>query len=121
MTTLAWMVLLIHFLWIVFLVPAFPLWLYLNRRKLRIVHAGGLGAMLVMQVARIACPLTVLEQYLIQRAKADFSYGESWLIYYLHHMVYVDVSLLHITILTVCFLILVILSFWFRPLKSPPR
>jgi hypothetical protein len=87
---LAEAVVLLHFLWIVFLVlGAFPGARY---RGVKYLHLGGLGFAVVMQAADWYCPLTHLEVWLRRRHDPALDYGGSFIVHYLEEIVYLDVS-----------------------------
>jgi len=57
-------VILIHFLWIGFVILGFPVALYFNSAKWRLIHLAAVILMILMQVTRTICPLTYLEGWL---------------------------------------------------------
>jgi hypothetical protein len=85
---LAELVLAVHFLWIVWLILGLPLGLWLGRKWLRLAHAASIGATLGMQLTRIFCPLTIIEEWL---RGGGFSYGGSWLAAWLEGIIYLRV------------------------------
>lgn len=115
---LADMVIVLHLLWIGFVIFGFPVFLYLNHRRGRLIHLAALGAMVAMQLTRTICPLTYLEVFLKSKGSAVSVYPGEFLIGLIERMIYVEeVTLLHITIATILYFIVVLLSFRFRPLK----
>jgi hypothetical protein len=117
-------VLILHFLWIIFIVLGFPIALALRMRKLRIFHTAALVFTVVMQATGTICPLTHLEEFLRRSLTPGFSYGGSFIISWLRHLIYIEdigVSLIVIYVLTGIYLALVILSYFLWPLhKSRP-
>lgn len=115
-TIAADMVILLHFLWIAFVVLGFPLFLYLNLSVWRIIHLLSLIAMITMQLTRTICPLTYLEAYLKSRGATGAGYPGQFMIETIEKLIYVeDLTLEKITCLTIIFFIIVLLSFRLRP------
>jgi len=111
-------VIFVHFLWIAFLILGFPVFLYFNTYRWRIVHLVGLIAMIIMQLIRTFCPLTYLEAYLKSKGKSAQVYPGKFLIESIENLIYVeDMTLEKITYLTIIFFIIVLLSFWLRPVR----
>lgn len=107
-----------HFLWITFVILGFPVFLYLNWSKGRIFHLIALITMIVMQVTRTICPLTYLEVYL--KSKGDYGrvYPGQFMIDTIEKLIYVeDLTLEKIMYATIIFLIIVLLSFWLKPVS----
>jgi hypothetical protein len=114
---LADMVIVLHLLWIAFVVLGFPLFLWLNSRLGRIIHLSSLAAMVAMQLIGAICPLTYLEEYLKSQGTSGGVYPGQFIIETIEGLIYVeDLTLKKITIATIAYLIVVISSFWFRPL-----
>lgn len=96
---LADLVLLVHFLWIGFLILGA---LLLRRSKAgQIFHALALVATLGMQLLSWDCPLTLLEQWLRYRVDPRQGYEGSFLIHWAEKIVYLDISPQLVTLLTV--------------------
>jgi hypothetical protein len=83
-------VVVLHFLWIVFLVLG-ALW---GRRlkAVRVVHLSGLGFSVLMQVFGWYCPLTHLEVWLRARQDPSEAYRGSYIIHYVERLVYIELS-----------------------------
>ncbi len=114
--------LLLHFLWIVFLVLGLPLGLYLNSSIIRLLHASGLIFALALQLTHTFCPLTVWEEHLRDAQQPGFTYSGSFIITYLEKLVYPGwISLKTVTILTVLLVALTLASFILIPLRSETR
>ena len=96
---LADITMLIHSLWIVFLVFG-GLW---GRKRLSVgaVHGAGLVFAVVMQVAGWYWPLTHLEIWLRRMQHLGAGYEGSFIIEYLERFVYPDVSLRLVFVLTI--------------------
>jgi len=87
---LADIVVLIHFLWIVFLIiGAVP-----GKRYpfVKIIHMSGLAFSLIIQIFGWYCPLTHLELWLRMRHNPMLSYSGSFIIHYVEQLVYLEVS-----------------------------
>jgi hypothetical protein len=95
---LADMVVLVHFLWIVFLFLG-ALWGTKNK-VVRICHLAGLAFAFVIQVFGGYCPLTDLEVWLRSRHDASLTYSGSFIIHYVEQIVYIELSRLLIFVLT---------------------
>lgn len=101
-------VVLIHFLWIVFLI--FGAFIGRKRRVLKIFHIAGLGFAVLIQIFEWYCPLTYLEIWLRKRYEPSLTYSGSFIIYYVEKLVYIDLSRGMIFVLT---LVLVSVSAYF--------
>lgn len=110
------LVILMHFLWIAFVVLGFPLFLYLNLPRWRIAHLLAVIATVIMQLTLTACPLTYIEVYLKSKGKSGQVYPGQFMIETIEKLIYIeDLTLEKITYATIVFLIVVLLSFWFKP------
>ena len=111
-------VIFIHFLWIAFVILGFPVVLIFNFPKWRVVHLAALIGMVVMQLTRTICPLTYLEAYLKSKGASGQVYPGQFTIHAIEKLIYVeDLTLEKITYATIIFLIAVLLSFRFRPVR----
>lgn len=93
---------LVHFLWILFLVLG-ALW-GRRSRTVRWIHLGGLGFAGALQVFDWYCPLTHLESWLRVRHDPHTAYTGSYLIHYIEKVVYLEVphSLIVVLTLALC-------------------
>jgi hypothetical protein len=83
-------VVLIHFLWIMFLISGALVGV---RYKLfKIVHIAGLGFALLIQILGWFCPLTHLEIWLRQKHDPSLSYTGSFIIHYVEKIIYIELS-----------------------------
>ena len=101
---LADMVVIVHFLWILFLI--FGALLAIKNRIAKIVHICGLLYALIIHLFQIYCPLTHLEIWLRSRHNPSLSYAGSFVIHYLERFVYIELSryvLLALTIMLCAF------------------
>jgi len=111
-------VLVIHLLWIAFVVLGFPLFFYCNLARWRLLHLVALTATVLMQAAGIICPLTYLEAYLKSRDPSFTVYPGSFIAEFIEDVIYVDDTVLGIVgFLTAAYLVAVILSFRLRPVR----
>lgn len=109
----------VHVLWIAFVILGFPLFLYLNSARGRIIHLAALAAMIVMQVTQTICPLTHLEVYFKSKGSAGSVYPGQFMIEAAERLIYVEnLTLEKISFATVLYFAVAVLSFWFRPLKK---
>ncbi len=95
---------LLHFLWIVFLIIG-GLW-GRRRRAVRYVHVGGLGFAFVINLFGLYCPLTYLEVWLRARHSPGAAYAGSFIAHYMEKLIYIPVSqtaLLGLTLLLLAF------------------
>lgn len=112
-------VIVVHFLWIAFVILGFPVFLWINSARWRLIHLAALIAMVLMQVTRSICPLTYLEAWLKSEGREAEVYSGKFLIETIERLIYVDtVTLEKITWATGAYLALIVLSFWFRPLPG---
>ena len=89
MEILAELVLLLHLLWILWVILG---WIVTrNRPLLRWFHIGSLVWGILTEVGPWPCPLTIAEQWLERRASSP-SYQGSFLIHYLEMVIYPAVS-----------------------------
>jgi hypothetical protein len=95
---LADIVVLIHFLWIVFLfLGAF--WGIRNKAA-KIFHLSGLAFAFIIQIFDWYCPLTHLEVWLRSKHSPSLTYAGSFFIHYVEKIVYIEISRLVVLILT---------------------
>jgi hypothetical protein len=105
---LADMVVLVHFLWILFLMLG--AFIGVRKKAVKIFHISGLLFALVSQVFGWYCPLTHLEVWLRAKHDASLSYAGSFIIHYLEKLIYVEISAQLIFYLT---LMLIGFNVWF--------
>jgi hypothetical protein len=112
-------VIVIHFLWIAFVILGFPVLLWLNNARWRLIHLAAVIWMILMQVSRSICPLTYLEAWLKSEGRGADVYSGKFIIETIERLIYVDsVTLERITLATGVYLAIIVLSFWFRPIKK---
>lgn len=105
---LADIVVLIHFLWIVFLV--FGAFLGIGNRAIKIFHISGLVFAFVIQIFGWYCPLTHLEVWLRAKHDPSLAYAGSFIIHYVEGLIYLEISARLIFSLT---LLLIGFNVWF--------
>lgn len=120
---LADVIVIIHFLWILFMLLGFLLILYsiLSRNKkllflrlFRVVHLCGIFYVASLAILDKYCPLTLLETHL--REKAGYRiYQGSFIIHYIEKLVYPEVEPQVIIIPTIGIAIFTIISFIIYP------
>jgi len=83
---LADLTVLVHFLWILFILSGVIF--ALKRSKIAWVHLGGLLFSLVLNLFGWYCPLTYLENYLHSLHPGYLTYGGSFIAHYMEQIVY---------------------------------
>lgn len=113
---LADIVVLVHFLWILFLIfGAFP---GVKNKAIKIFHISGLFFAFVIQIFGWYCPLTHLEVWLRAKHGPSLSYAGSFIIHYVEELIYIEIPARSIFFLT---LLLIVFNVWFylkRGVKS---
>ena len=92
-------VVLIHFLWIIFLI--FGAFFGKKYRAVKIFHISGLCFAVILQIFGWYCPLTYLEIWLRQKKDPLLTYNDSFIIHYVEKLIYIDLSPGIIFVLTV--------------------
>ena len=83
-------VIVIHFLWIAFVILGFPVFLWLNSARWRLIHLAAVIWMVLMQVTRSICPLTYLEVWLKSEGRGAEVYSGKFIIETIERLIYVD-------------------------------
>ena len=96
---LADLVVLIHFLWILFLILG-AFWGTKNG-TVKILHICGLAFALILQLSDWYCPLTHLELWLRSKQHPSLIYKGSFIIHYIEKVVYVELSHTMVILLTI--------------------
>jgi hypothetical protein len=115
---LADIILIIHFLFVLFVVGSVPLiwlgarleWRFVRNVRFRLAHLGAILFVSVESLAGIVCPLTLLEDSL-RRASTDSSFIQRWL----HRILFYDVPEGVLTALYLMFALLVAITFKLIP------
>ena len=110
---LADIIVLTHFLWIIFLFLG-ALWGVKNR-VVRIFHLSGLAFAILIQIFSWYCPLSYLEVWLRSRHDSSLTYTGSFIIHYVERIVYIELSRYLILVLT---LVLCGLNLWLYSKKN---
>ncbi len=97
-TILADVVVITHFLWIVFLI--FGAAAGRRHGKIKYIHISGLAFAIIIQAFGWYCPLTHLEVWLRARHDPDMAYTGSYIIHYLEKIIYIQIDAGVIIILT---------------------
>lgn len=108
-------VVLLHFLWIAFLIFGALAGYYL--RWVKVLHLGALIFSLMLQYFGWICPLTYLEVWLRQRQTPESGYSGSFIQHYVEKIVYPDMPPRVVLLGTLC---VVAISAWvyFLPRKK---
>jgi len=83
-------VVLLHFLWILFLI--FGAFLGVRNRGIKCIHLSGLFFAILIQIFGWYCPLTHLEFWLRSRHDPSIAYAGSFIIHYMERLVYLEIS-----------------------------
>jgi hypothetical protein len=86
------LIVIVHFLWVLFMVLGMPLGLWLQSPAFRWIHFGGMTATAFLAAAGWDCPLTVWEEALRRGADPGFSYGGSFLARHLSPILYPQIE-----------------------------
>jgi len=116
---LADIVVLIHMLWILFLI--FGAFLGTRHRALKYIHLGGLGYALLIQVFGWYCPLTHLEFWLRKLHHPLQVASDSFLIHYVEKIVYLEISRWSIFVLTIMLISFNLLIYLRKKRTQPDR
>ena len=107
------LVVLVHFLWIVFLFLGAVVGV--KFKAIKIIHLSGLCFAILIQVLDWYCPLTYLEFWLRSKYGSALTYSGSFIIHYVEKIVYLEISRLLIFIFT---LFLCIFNGWLYLTKT---
>ena len=87
---LADIVVLVHFLWILFLIfGAFP---GVRNKAIKVFHISALVFAFVIQIFGWYCPLTHLEVWLRAKHDPSLAYAGSFIIHYVEGLIYIEIS-----------------------------
>jgi len=100
-------VVLVHFLWILFLI--FGVLLGVRSKAIKYIHLSGLLFAILIQIFGWYCPLTHLEFWLRSKHNPSIAYAGSFIIYYMERLVYLEISQTGILLATIG---LVIFNSW---------
>lgn len=91
---LAHITILLHFVWILFLIFGFIF--ALRKSKIALVHVAGLLFSLVLNIFGWYCPLTYLESYLRYLHDTQSTYSGAFILHYIERIIYPDIPALYI-------------------------
>lgn len=112
---LADIVVLIHFLWVIFII--FGGFSGRRHKAVKVIHISGICFALLLQIFSWYCPFTYLEIWLRAMHDPAFTYAGSFIIHYLEEIVYIRIDRGILFLLTLC---VAALNIWlyFRKEKS---
>jgi len=87
---LADIVILIHFLWVIFIV--FGGFSGRRHKAVKVIHISGICFALLLQIFSWYCPFTYLEIWLRAMHDPAFTYAGSFIIHYLEEIVYIQIN-----------------------------
>lgn len=118
----------IHLIWILFMLTGFILTVagfwqkkFFDRWVFRTVHLFGILYVSLLALMGKYCPLTVLENILRRKYSSSLVYPGSFIIYYLEKLVYPEVNPLVILIPTIFISLFTISVFIIKPPKKIRR
>ncbi|MCK4466951.1 MAG: DUF2784 domain-containing protein [Desulfobacterales bacterium] len=124
-------ILLIHFLFVAFVVLGFIfIWIgyftkqkFARNAKFRICHILVMGIVLCESLIGMICPLTEWENYLRVRGGQDQVYETSFMKEWIHKIMFFDFSELTFVIVYALFFAVILLTFWVIPpdFKKPAK
>ncbi|HEY1998929.1 DUF2784 domain-containing protein [Paraburkholderia sp.] len=122
MTALADAVLTVHALLALFIVACLPAiwigawrnWQWVRNRRLRFTHLLAIGIVAVLSVLDLACPLTVLEDWLRNGSTGSQGCIQRWV----SRLLFYDLPTWTFTLAYVTFALLVMLTWWCIPPRS---
>ncbi len=92
-------VVLIHFLWILFIV--FGAVGGRKNKTIKLIHVSGLAFAFIIEVFNWYCPLTYLEAWFRSMHDPSLSYTGSFIIHYVERLIYIDLSRSLVSALTI--------------------
>ena len=112
----------IHFIWIIFMLLGFILTIYGFFRKefldwwlFRTLHLSGILFVGMLTILRRFCPLTILENLSRARYSSEATYPGSFIIHYIEKLVYPDVNQTLLRLGTVFVALFTLAVFIIRP------
>jgi hypothetical protein len=124
---LADLVLMVHFMFVGFVVVGFLMiwvgyflnWQWVRNFYFRVSHLAAIGVVVLESVIGKMCPLTLWEHQLRLRAGEGRFYEETFMQHWLHRILFLQLSEGAFLVLYVLFFILVVLSIWFVKPRWP--
>lgn len=123
-TVLAVLVLILHFLIVLFIVGGFVLiwlgyfrqWRFVRNRTFRLVHLGAMAVVLLESVTGIVCPLTLWEAKLRSFAEGEGDVSIKAVESFVGRLIYYDIDPQLFMILYGAFFLVLLFTFvWVRP------
>ena len=118
-------IVIIHFIWIVFMLLGFFLTLYGFFRKeffdwwlFRTLHLSGILFVGISTLLQRFCPLTILENLSRAKYSPDNAYLGSFIIHYIEKLVYPEINQTLLSILTVLGAVFILVIFVIIPPKK---
>jgi hypothetical protein len=96
---LADIVVLIHFVWILFLF--FGAFWGIKNKGVKIFHLSGLALAFIIQIFDWYCPLTHVEVWLRSKHSPTVTYVGSFIIHYVEKIVYIEISRFAVLVFTI--------------------
>jgi hypothetical protein len=119
---LADIIMVIHFLWIIFMLIGFVLTVrafwkpaFFDRWVFRTIHLAGILFVAAWELLGKYCPLTLWENALRRKYDPDTNYPGSFIIGHLEDLIYPDVSPLVVMIPTIFIALFILIVFITRP------
>ena len=109
-------IVLLHFLWILFLI--FGAFIGRRYKWIKILHIAGIVFAIVIQIFGWYCPLTYLEIWLRQMHDPSHTYAGSFIINYVHKLVYIEISWKIILIATIFLALMSTFIYLYKPKKN---
>ena len=121
---LADLVLISHFLYVLFVVAGLALvwtgkflkWKWVQNPWFRFAHLASIAFVALMSLLGIPCPLTILEGNLRIAGGGDI-YNQSFIEYWLHRILFFDAPQSVFTLIYIVFAVVVAGSFYFVPVR----
>ena len=112
----------LHFIWIIFMLLGFFLTIYGFFRKeffdwwlFRTLHLSGILFVGIITALRRFCPLTILENLSRARYSPDSTYPGSFIVHYIEKLVYPDVNQIMLRVCTVLVAAFILVAYIIRP------
>jgi len=115
-------IVLIHFLWILYMLTGFVLTLggffwkgYFNRWVFRTVHLCGILFVAILTVLGEYCPLTILENNLMVKYDPNLTYPGSFIAHNIEKLVYPNVNPMIIIVPTIIICLITLVIYIIKP------
>lgn len=111
-------IMIVHLIWVLFMILGLPLGLWLRSTTLRWIHAGGMAITAFFAATGIYCPLTTWEEALRLNTDPGFGHEGSFLARYLSAALYPQAEPWILRIITILW---GLLTFWGMIVIKPGR